>query len=261
VLTWAAPIIDDARRRFYNLGGPWYRCRIFEAFGSTRYARPALFNMDRKLCQLMPWRGGTFVEAGAHDGYTQSNTYYLERHRGWSGVLVEPVPELQTLCKRRRPNSQVVGCALVGPSHGAGVVDIHFGDLMSVIGDHRDHACDGLAVAGRDGYTVGVPARTLADVLTETKLGAIDLLVLDIEGHELDVLAGLDFERHAPRYLLVEALKRELQKPALDRVLAAHYRFVEALSEYDLLYRHLSESQPAPALKESATTASSRAIA
>ena len=62
-------------------------------------------------------------------------------------------------------------------------------------------------------------------------------MVLDVEGRELDVLAGLDFERHLPRYLLIEALERESQQPSLDSALAAHYDFVEALSDYDLLYR------------------------
>jgi FkbM family methyltransferase len=232
-----ASVVSYARQRFYNLGGPWYRSQLFEAFGSQRYSRPALFGMDDKLTELMPWSGGTFLEAGAHDGYTQSNTYYLERHRGWSGVLVEPIPELRALCARRRPGSRVVGCALVAPGFGADSVDVQFGDLMSVIGDDHGHAARGLTVAGRRGYRIQVPARTLSDVLAEAGVGAVDLLVLDVEGHELDALAGLDLERHAPRYLLVEALDRDHQRPALDAAVASRFDFAEALSEYDLLYR------------------------
>jgi hypothetical protein len=41
--------------------------------------------MDRKLDELFDGRPGFFVEAGANDGYQQSNTYYLEHLRGWSG--------------------------------------------------------------------------------------------------------------------------------------------------------------------------------
>ena len=36
--------------------------------------------------------GGTFLEAGALDGEYLSNTLYLERQLGWTGLLVEPDP-------------------------------------------------------------------------------------------------------------------------------------------------------------------------
>lgn len=234
------PLLDrslaGARRRFYNLDGPWYRRGVAEAVGSKRYSRPALFDMDRKLEALVPQRGGTFLEAGAHDGYTQSNTYFLERHRGWSGILVEPVPELRVKCERRRPHAQVFGCALVGPEHDSPDVAIHFGDLMSTIGE-TTHAASGLSVIGRGAYSVSVPARTLSSVLDEATIGPVDLMILDLEGHELDVLRGLDRDRHAPRHLVVEALDRSAQQPALGAALAPDYEFVEALSDYDLLYR------------------------
>jgi FkbM family methyltransferase len=226
-----------ARRAFYNLGGPWYRCRLFEALGSERFSRPAMFGMDSALAELMPQRGGTFVEAGAHDGYTQSNTYYLERHRGWSGLLIEPIPELRRQCERRRPNSCVLGTALLGPHAGKNSVTMQFGDLMSSIGEDDSHATGGLTITGRRGYAVEVPAQTLSAALDEAGLTDIDIVILDVEGHELDVLGGLDLERHAPRYLLIEMLDRSEQQPDIDAALAHRYEPVEALSAYDVLYR------------------------
>ncbi len=233
----AASAIRRLRRLFYNVGGPWYRCRLFEAFGSERFSSPALFGMDRRLAELMPWQEGVFVEAGAHDGYTQSNTYYLERRCGWSGVLVEAVPELKAACAARRPRSKVFNYALVGPDFAGERVEVQFGDLMSTIGLDGSHAAGGLAVTGRRAYSVLAPARTLSAVLSEAALQKIDLLVLDVEGHELEVLAALDFERHRPEYLLIEALDRAAQQPAIDLALAPAYQFTEALSPYDLLYR------------------------
>jgi hypothetical protein len=114
-----------------------------------------------------------------------------------------------------------------------------FGDLMSIAGEDTSHARAGLAVAGRAGYSVEVPARTASSVLDEAR-PSVDLMVLDVEGNELDVLAGLDLERHAPRYLLVEALDRGAQQRVLDSALASWYEPLEALSEFDLLYRHVN---------------------
>lgn len=229
-------MLDGARRRFYNAGGPWYRARMFEALGSRRYSRPALYRMDAQLEQILTREGGTFLEAGAHDGYTQSNTYYLERFHGWSGILVEPIPELNRLCAKRRPDSRVVRAAVVGPGFADPEVTMHFGDLMSAVGD-PGHAAGGLAVVGRPAYEVSAPAKTLTAILDEAGAPPIDLMVLDLEGHELEALRGLDLKRLAPEHLLLEALEPARQKPGFDQELRSHYDFLAELSPYDLLYR------------------------
>jgi hypothetical protein len=157
-----------------------------------------------------------FVEAGAHDGYTQSNTYFLERRRGWSGVLVEAVPELAERARRRRPRSQVVQAALVGPG-APPTVSIRFGDLMSTLGDAGTRRRPGqrgprpLHRRGPRPHALGHPRRG--------GVARVDLLVLDVEGHELDALRGLDLDRHAPGLLLVEMLDMAAQRPAFDALL------------------------------------------
>ncbi|HEV2762913.1 MAG TPA: hypothetical protein VGV38_07960, partial [Pyrinomonadaceae bacterium] len=50
------------------------RRRVFETLGLPRYSRPGRDDLDRKLAPYLPARG-FFVEAGALDGYTASNTY------------------------------------------------------------------------------------------------------------------------------------------------------------------------------------------
>jgi FkbM family methyltransferase len=233
----AARLLEPARRAFYNAGGPWQRARLFSALGSTRYSHPCLADIDTVLAGLVPDGPGVFIEAGAHDGYTQSNTFYLERHCGWSGVLIEPVPELFRRARRRRRRSHVFGCALVAPELEGIMVEVHFGDLCSMVGDGGAHAARGLEPSGRAGYSALVPGRTLSAVLDESGIDRADVLVLDVEGNELNVLAGLDLDRHAPAHLLVESNDRPHQQPALDAALASRYDFVRAVSPVDLLYR------------------------
>jgi FkbM family methyltransferase len=229
-----------ARRLFYLAGGPWLRRGAFERLGSLRYSRPALFELDVMLERHLPERGGTFVEAGAHDGYTQSNTYYLERHRGWSGVLVEPIPSLARKAARHRPRSRVLNCALVADEQDGPTVTMRFDDLMSTIAGsaaERPEARGGRALTGRRSYAVDVPAQTLNAVLAEIEGRQVDLLCLDLEGLELEVLRGLDLDRHAPRYLLVEMLDHDAQRPAFDALLGDRYEAAERASPYDVLYR------------------------
>lgn len=193
------------------------RRRIAEALGVDRYSWPALNGLDRKLAQIFEAREGFFIEAGANDGYTQSNTYFFEKMRNWTGILIEPIPELCARCRRERPRSVVVQAALVRPEHGSDEIEMDFAGLMSVsaraFGDkeaRRRHVAAGLTQHGVDRtYTVKVPARTLSSIIDTYAAGReIDLLSLDVEGSELEALAGLDLARHAPRYLLVEARDR-----------------------------------------------------
>ena len=50
-----------------------------------------MINCRSILCVLFQ-RDGFFVECGAFDGETRSNTLNLERDLGWTGVLIEADP-------------------------------------------------------------------------------------------------------------------------------------------------------------------------
>ena len=201
---------------------------------------PALHGMDRKLDALLDRDGGFFVEAGGNDGYTQSNTYWLERFRGWRGILVEPMPELFELCRAERPDATVVRAALVAADYEGDTVRMRFGDLMSsVVGAHEDRwrTDMGTVTGWRDAYEVDTPARTLSVVLDEAGAPEVDLLSLDVEGFEPSVLAGLDLERHAPRWILVEVHEGLAGRGPIEAVLGARYALHGELSPLDLLYR------------------------
>jgi FkbM family methyltransferase len=181
--------------------------------GSARYSRPALNGLDLELDRFLDRDGGVFVEAGGNDGFTQSNTYYLEAMRGWTGLLVEPLPHLASECLRNRPRSKVAQAALVPPGHGGSCVKIFSSGLTSTVegafGGGRlreEHHRRGLAAQDLDAVpAIDVPARLLSDLIDEHLDSAeIDLLVLDVEGYELEALLGLDLDRHAPRFACIE---------------------------------------------------------
>jgi FkbM family methyltransferase len=219
-----------------------WRRRLFEAFGDDRYSRPALGDIERKLEPHLPDRG-FFVEAGANDGFNQSNTYFLERFRGWRGLLVEPVPDLYRKAMKERPGSRVVNFALVGPDRAGELITVHHAGLMSIVGGacggaeadqaHLDRA--GSLPFAVEQYAVEVPGRTLSALLDDASAPEVDLLSLDLEGYEATALAGLDLRRHAPRHILVEATDAGAVAQ-IEAQLGSAYELVERLPPNDVLY-------------------------
>jgi len=215
-----------------------------EALGIGRYSWMALHDLDRKLARHLDFDDGVFIEAGANDGESQSNTYYFEKIRGWTGLLIEPVPAFADACRRHR-RATVVQAALVETDVPGATVELHCAGLMSTVsgalGDAattRRHVETGLAVQGlARTERLRVPARALSALIDETNLAQpIDLLSLDVEGAEPAALRGLDFDRHAPRFICVEAR----DPAAIAALLEPRYRVAEVLTDLgthrDLLF-------------------------
>lgn len=170
---------------------------------------------------------GFFIEAGAFDGRFYSVTYALES-LGWTGLLVEPIPERAEQCRANRPASRVVHAALSHPSAPSTmeftVVDDQYGGMLSYLTtDQQHHAA--IAAANRKTRTVKVPVTSLDALLADHK-GDVDAAVIDVEGGEIDVLRGFDLARHRPKVLLLEDNSRSDHSP-LGRYMALQpYIFV-----------------------------------
>lgn len=200
----------------------------------------ALNYLDYKLRTLCDFEGGIFVEAGANDGLAQSNTLYLEKYQRWSGLLIEGVPELASACRKNRPACQVENAALVSADRPGSTVTMQYCGLMSVVRgamksvqEEESHIAKGCALQQIATYPLEAPARTLSSILNQHGFSRIDLLSLDVEGYELEALRGIDFSRHRPALMLVEARYRR----DIDTYLKPLYEPVAVLSHHDVLYR------------------------
>jgi len=60
-----------------------------------------LNQIDRELASILNFDDGFYVEIGANDGNTQSNTKHFELFRNWRGILIEPVPKTFKKLKKK----------------------------------------------------------------------------------------------------------------------------------------------------------------
>jgi FkbM family methyltransferase len=171
---------------------------------------------------------------------TQSNTAYFARHRGWRGLLIEPIPDLASRCRLARPESVVENCALVPVGADGRSVPMTYCGLMSVVeggwsdpAAERNHVDIGRQIQSLMTYHVDVQGRSISTLLDQHKMTHVDLLSLDVEGFERQALEGLDLSRHRPSFILVEARFRE----EIEDLLLPHYEAVAQLSHHDVLYR------------------------
>lgn len=149
---------------------------------------------------------GIFVEVGAFDGISYSNTWGLAE-RGWEGLLVEPIPELAEKCRKNHgihPHVSIIQTA-IGSHHG--VVSLVVGGELTTANhaqasEYRDTAWARQSVTDT---SIEVPMTTLDALLDERKVPAeFDLLVVDVEGYESAVFEGFTLSRWLPKMLIVE---------------------------------------------------------
>ena len=162
------------------------------------------FGEDQAIIEFVdedPSMPKVYVDAGCFHPIHHSNTLLLHK-RGWRGVNIDLQPATIEAFQLLRPGdvNVVAACSdaeheMVALSYGAGVTDrlapVDRPDLPSLLGERPIAAAP-------------VRTTTLNRILEAHGIGRIGYLNIDCEGHDFEVLKGLDLARYAPAIISIE---------------------------------------------------------
>ncbi|HXA37473.1 MAG TPA: FkbM family methyltransferase [Phenylobacterium sp.] len=180
-------------------------------------------------------RNGFFVEFGAGDGVRYSNTAYLERELGWTGIVAEPARIYRTQLRANRRCFVDNRCVWTKTGEtllfNQAAIPAH--STLDAFSDS-----DNLGPTRETGARYEVETVSLNDLLAHWNAPRrIDYLSADTEGSELAILQALDFERYDVGLISVEHNHTDKRREIFDLLTSKGYRrTLEAMSGVDDWY-------------------------
>ena len=145
-------------------------------------------------------KAGFFCDVGSNHPLKINNTRYFEE-QGLDGYAFEPLPHMKALWKQHRKAKFFPYAA--SDTEG----EVTFSIVNSVTGweDMLSYVKE-TATTEYDYITeeITVKTRLLSDVFEEESITNIDYMSIDVEGHELQVIKGIDFNKVRINVLTIE---------------------------------------------------------
>jgi len=180
-------------------------------------------------------QGGYFVEFGATDGVTLSNSWLLEKRFDWSGIVAEPARTWHRQLLANRQCAIELDCVWTATGEELTFTEADWAEVSTI----ADFAGDDHHEASRKGgKSYKVRTVSLNDMLARHGAPAeMDYLSIDTEGSELAILAALDHDRYKFRVITCEH-NFTPRREEIHALLTGHgyRRVLEEQSRYDDWY-------------------------
>jgi FkbM family methyltransferase len=179
---------------------------------------------------------GSFVEVGAYDGLTYSNTYGLAE-MGWRGLYIEPVYSAYRQCvfnHERHPNIKVLN-ACVGD--GNPVMLYEAGEASTT---SSDFALLSQHIWNTEyKHTQVVNTETLDTIMMDEgwddwESEEFSLLVIDVEGANESILNNYSIKIWRPTMVIIEVHEQNVHRELQEHAIFANDYFNKA--GYDKIY-------------------------
>jgi FkbM family methyltransferase len=182
-------------------------------------------------------RNGFFVEAGGYNGEELSNSLYFELERNWTGILIEAIPSYykQILSKNRKIFS--INCCISNkrPSVAKFQLAGYLSNRINLINEDFQNRVDE-SNRNKNKTIIYVPCFSLNTILKAINVDKIDYFSLDVEGGELEVLKGIDFNKIDITTFSVEHNNYQDQKMGIKQLLESNNFKMTSDYEFDFFF-------------------------
>ena len=153
-------------------------------------------------------KNGFYIDVGCQHPIKNNNTYLLNK-KGWNGINIDLDKDNIDLFNTSRPNDVNVNVAI---SNKIDEVDLFFYHKKSPINTINKQISD--YQKAKVTQIKKIKTDTLNNIISASKYNnsKFDLLSIDVEGHELQVLQGLNFNIYSPDVIVVEFLDLTISK-------------------------------------------------
>jgi len=180
-----------------------------------------------------------FVEIGGGDPIIASNTYLLQENFGWSGIIVEPNPELVKKTIDIRCKDGKVSVYPFALSNRNGVENFLPSGMLGTFERFIDgdfHSKQRNKLKKSQGL-ISVETKTPQTFIEECRIKQIDFLSLDTEGSEWEIISNWPFELIRPTAICIEVNNRTSASDILQFLESKNYiNVLRKLSKYDLWF-------------------------
>lgn len=177
-------------------------------------------------------RKGYFVEFGATDGVSLSNTHLLEKRFGWQGLLCEPARGWHSDLMKNRSAELDWRCVHTNSDLMVDFLETKLPELSTMRGFGTD---DMHAPVREDNEAYEVETVSLLDLLkSHSAPKHIDFMSIDTEGSEFEILNAFDFNQYSFGTITVEHNYTSNREKVRTLLLSKGYRQVyPELSDFD----------------------------
>jgi FkbM family methyltransferase len=158
---------------------------------------------DKLIELLLPEGVNNFIDIGANDGVLFSNTYKFAKE-GAKGLCIEPSPSAYRKLRLNHIFHKKVKCVNAAISNKNGKIFLNedgYESTLSRVTNEKSHKSN------------EVSCYTFDEILNKNSdLQKIDLLSIDVEGHEKEVIEGFKRPYFRTKIIVIESDKSEIGK-------------------------------------------------